>query len=97
MKPTTCHLPTKSLGMLYVRGDGVQENKVAGVALFLISATMDQSPENHAKRSITGTRGLTPEMVAAAQTLSGEMTGAKNLLVPLDQYLTKSEKSTGKK
>ncbi len=86
-----------NLGMLYVRGDGVKENKVAGVALLLMSATQDPSPENNAKRNITGTRGLTPEMVAEAQTLSGELSSAKNLLVPLDQYLKKAENSTGKK
>ena len=81
-----------NLGMLYVRGDGVKENKIAGVALLLVSATLDSSPENLAKRNITATRGLTPEMIAAAQTLSGEMTGAKNLLVPLDAYLGNTEK-----
>ena len=34
-----------NLGMLYVRGQGVKENKVAGVALLLVSATLDPSPE----------------------------------------------------
>lgn len=86
-----------NLGMLYVRGDGVKENKVAGVALLLMSATQDTSPENNAKRNITGTRGLTPESIAEAQTLSGEMSSAKNLLVPLDQYLKKAENSAEKK
>jgi TPR repeat protein len=81
-----------NLGMLYVRGDGVNENKIAGVALLLVSATMDPSPENLAKRNIAGTRGLTPEMIAKAQTLSDEMTDAKNLLVPLDAYLKAAEK-----
>ncbi|MFT5299906.1 MAG: TPR repeat protein [Mariniblastus sp.] len=80
-----------NLGMLYVRGDGVTENKVAGVALLLMSATRDSSPENQAKRNITSTRGLTTEMIAAAQVLSEELSSAKNLLVPLDQYLKKSE------
>ncbi len=59
-----------NLGMLYVRGQGVKENKVAGVALLLQSATLDPSPENHAKRNISATRGLTAQMVAAAQALS---------------------------
>jgi TPR repeat protein len=86
-----------NLGMLYVRGDGVKENKVAGLALLLISATQDPSPENFAKRNITSTRGLTPEMVAEAQTLSGELSSAKSLLVPLDQYLMKAKNSTEKK
>jgi TPR repeat protein len=83
-----------NLGMLYVRGQGVKENKVAGVALLLVSATEDQSPENNAKRNIAATRGLTAEMVAAAQTLSDELTSAPNLLVPLDQYLDETTNST---
>ena len=81
-----------NLGMLYVRGDGVKENKVAGVALLLLSATLDSSPENYAKRNITATRGLSTQMITEAQSLSGEMSSAKNLLVPLDQYLKKTEK-----
>jgi TPR repeat protein len=81
-----------NLGMLYVRGQGVKENKTAGVALLLVSATRDPSPQNHAKQNIARTRGLTAEMIAAAQTLSGELSSAKNLLVPLDQYLKKTEK-----
>ena len=80
-----------NLGMLYVRGDGVKENKVAGVALLLISATADQSPENNAKRNISATRGLTTEMIVEAQALSEELSSAKNLLVPLDQYLEKTQ------
>jgi len=86
-----------NLGMLYVRGQGVKENKVAGVALLLVSATLDPSPENHAKRNLTATRGLTTQMIAEAQALSEELSSAKNLLVPLDRYLKKSENSTGKK
>ena len=80
-----------NLGMLYVRGQGVKENKIAGVALLMMSATLDTSPENHAKRNLTATRGLSAEMIAAAQSLSGEMSSAKNLLVPLDQYLENGE------
>ena len=78
-----------NLGMLYVRGQGVEENKVAGVALLIASATRDQSPENNAKRNLAATRGLTAEMVASAQALAVELSGAQNLLVPLDQYLQK--------
>ena len=81
-----------NLGMLYLRGDGVKVDKVAGVALLLVSVTLDNSPENNAKRNITATRGLTPELIAEAQTLSGKMTSVKNLLVPLDEYLKKDEK-----
>jgi TPR repeat protein len=76
-----------NLGMLYVRGEGVKENKVAGVALLLVSATRDNSPGNHAKRNISSTRGLTAEIISAAQTLAEEMSSAKNLLVPLDHFL----------
>ena len=78
-----------NLGMLYIRGQGVKENKTAGMALLLVSVTKDASPENNAKRNITATRGLTPELVAAAQALSAEMISAKNLLEPLDAYLKK--------
>jgi TPR repeat protein len=76
-----------NLGMLYVRGQGVKENKVAGVALLMVSATMDPSPENHAKQNISATRDLTYEMFAEAQALSEKLSTANNLLVPLDQYL----------
>jgi TPR repeat protein len=77
-----------NLGMLYVRGQGVRENKVVGVALLLRSATLDPSPENHAKQNLAATRGLTAEMIAAAQALSEELGSAKNLLVTLDQALS---------
>ncbi len=80
-----------NLGMLYVRGDGVPVNKTAGIALLLQSATLDNSPENHAKRNITATRGLTPEMIAAAQELSAKFSPAKEMMVPLDLYLRSSE------
>jgi TPR repeat protein len=76
-----------NLGMLYLRGQGVKENTIAGLALLLVSATMDTSPQNHAKQNIASTRGLTTDMIAAAQTLSNEMSDAENVLVPLDQYL----------
>lgn len=76
-----------NLGMLYVRGQGVKENKVAGVALLLVSAAMDPSPQNHAKRNISTTQGLTTEMITEAQSLAQELSAAKNLLVPLDNYL----------
>ena len=75
-----------NLGMLYVRGDGVKVNKIAGVALLLRSFTMDNSPANHAKMNISSTKGLTPELIAAAQQLSDELGESQNL-IPLDQYL----------
>jgi TPR repeat protein len=86
-----------NLGMLYVRGQGVKANKVAGVALLLVSATLDPSPANHAKQNLSGTRGLTAEMVVAAQALSQKFSSTKNLLGPLDEYLKESENSSEKK
>ena len=38
-----------NLGMLYIRGQGVKENKVAGVALLLVSTSLDTSPQNQAE------------------------------------------------
>ena len=70
-------------------GKDVKEDTTAGMALLLVSVTKDPSPQNLAKQNITTMRGLTPERVAAAQTLAGEMSGAKNLLVPMDAYLKK--------
>jgi TPR repeat protein len=78
-----------NLGMLYIRGDGVKENTVAGMALLMLSATRDSSPENHAKRNISATRGLSTDMIVAAQALSAELGSAKNPLLPFDQYLSK--------
>jgi len=69
----------------------VKENTIAGLALLLVSATMDSSPENHAKQNISKTRGLTTDMITTAQTLSTEMSSAENVLVPLDQYLKNTE------
>ena len=76
-----------NLGMLYLRGDGVKESQVAGVALLLMSASRDQSAENHAKQNLAAARGLTAEMIAAAQTLFNDLGNAQNLLLPLDKYL----------
>ncbi len=80
-----------NLGMLYVRGQGVKVNTVAGVALLLLSATMDSSPENNAKQNIASIRGLTPDMIETAQALYTEMDNAENLLEPFDQYLRITE------
>ena len=76
-----------NLGMLYVRGDGVKINQVAGMALLLQSATLDNSSENLARKNLSAVRGLTVESITTAQKLAAEMSDAKNLLVPLDQYL----------
>ena len=59
-------------------GDGVQQNKVAGVALLLLSASRDPSPQNHAKQNLAGARGLTAETAAAAQTLFNELNSTQN-------------------
>ena len=80
-----------NLGMLYLRGQGVKQNTIAATALLLMSATMDGSPENHAKQNIAKIRGLSTEMISDAQTLSADMENAENLLVPLDQYLMIAE------
>jgi TPR repeat protein len=80
-------LAVGNLGMLYLRGQGVKEDKVAGLALLLLSVTMDNSPGNRAKQNVSSTKGLTPEVIAAAQTLSLEMSKDKNVLMPLDRYL----------
>ena len=76
-----------NLGMLYIRGQGVKPNKVAGLALLLVSVELDSSPENTARQNITATRGLSADMIQAAQVLAAEMSSTNNLLVPLDQYL----------
>ena len=80
-----------NLGMLYIRADGVKENKIAGIALLLQSVTLDNSPQNQAKKNITGTRGLTPDMIQKAQTLSDIFSEAEDLLIPLDAYLKQSQ------
>jgi TPR repeat protein len=82
-----------NLGMLYLRGQGVKENKVVGVALLMVSATLDPSPENRAKQNLSATRGLTSEMIVAAQALSQKLSQAGNTLGPLDEYLKDSENS----
>ena len=76
-----------NLGMLYLRGQGVKENKVAGVALLMASATLDPSPQNHAKQNLAAARGLTTETIVAAQALSQKFSQPGNLLAPLDEYL----------
>ncbi|MFT6059302.1 MAG: TPR repeat protein [Lentimonas sp.] len=77
-----------NLGMLYIRGDGVPVNKVAGIALLLQSATLNSSLGNNAKQNISGTPGLTPQIIQEAQALVDQMGKAKNLLLPLEQQLT---------
>lgn len=84
-------LAVGNLGMLYIRGDGVKENKVAGIALLLQSVAMDPSPQNNAKQNITGTEGLTADMITEARALSEKLSTAKNMLDPLDEYLKNSE------
>jgi TPR repeat protein len=76
-----------NLGMLYIRGQGVKKDELLGVALLLVSATNDPSPQNNARQNITATRGLSSEMIMEAQTLSDKLNSASNILVPLDAYL----------
>jgi len=83
-------LAVGNLGMLYLRGQGVNPDKIAGVALLMLSATLDNSPENTARQNVAAVRGLTSRDIEAAQKLAGEMADAKNLLLPLDKYLQAS-------
>lgn len=85
-----------NLGMLYIRGDGVRANKVAGVALLLLSATLDPSPENRAKQNLAATRGLTADTISAAQSLLQKFIQAGNPLATLDEYLRQSDSATPK-
>ncbi len=88
-------LAVGNLGMLYMRGDGVKVDKNLGLALLILSATMDNSPANNAKRNIAATKGLTTNMVTTAQALSAELGQAQNLLKPLDQYLKTTTNTAG--
>ena len=84
-------LAAGNLGMLYIRADGVVENKVAGLALLILSTTLDRSPENIAKRNISMLKNITPDMVSAAQELSNEMISTQAALVALDNFLKNSK------
>lgn len=86
-------LAVGNLGMLYIRGQGVNTDKVAGLALLLVSVTLDPSPANNARQNISLTRGLTPGNAEAAQALAAQMSDASNMLIPLDEYL-KNARST---
>ena len=90
-------LAVGNLGMLYVRGQGVTEDKVAGLALLMLSVAMNDSPQNNAKKNISSLRGVTPEVVTAAQALTEKMRSASNVLDPLDQYLQQATSKTGGK
>ncbi len=83
-------LAVGNLGMLYIRGQGVNADKVAGLALLLLSVTLDASPANNARQNISATQGLTAAAIEAAQALAAKMGAASNLLLPLDQYLSSS-------
>lgn len=86
-----------NLGMLYMRGQGVKQNNIAGMALLVMSATMDSSPENLARRNISATRGMSTAMIVEAQALAEEMSSGADPLGPLDRYLSKSSNGSGKK
>ncbi len=85
-----------NLGMLYLRGDGVKVDKIAGLALLLLSTTLDNSPANHAKQNISKTKGLTVEIITAAQTLSSDLKKSKDLLATLDDHLKKTAAAAAK-
>jgi TPR repeat protein len=80
-------LAVGNLGMLYLRGQGVKTDKIAGLGLLLLSIQIDNSSQNRAKQNVSLIKGLTPEVIAEAQTLSLEMGEDINLLMPLDLYL----------
>lgn len=82
-------LAVGNLGMLYIRAQGVQEDKVAGLALLIMSVTMDNSPENRAKKNIALTRGVTAKIIEESQKLALEMDKSSNVLLTLDRYLQK--------
>jgi TPR repeat protein len=84
-------LAVGNLGMLYIRGQGVKENKIAGLALLILSTTMDTSSENQAKINISKTSGLSVAMVTEAQALSDQMIETNNILMTLDNYLIATE------
>lgn len=90
-------LAVGNLGMLYLRGQGVKEDKIAAVALLMKSAIMDGSPGNFARQNIAKTKGLTHEIAAAAEKLVIEMSKAKDLLAPLDEYLKTAAQKTAEK
>jgi hypothetical protein len=80
-------LAVGNLGMLYLRAQGVKEDKVAGLALLITSVTMDNSPENRAKQNISLTKGVTATIIQESQALAREMDNHKNVLPALDRYL----------
>ena len=80
-----------NLGMLYVRGQGVDVNLIGGVALLLLSATIDSSNGNNARQNLASIRGLSTEMIDQARGLFTEMGSAKNMLEPFDQYIKQIE------
>ncbi len=80
-----------NLGMLYVRGQGVEVNLVGGVALLLLSATLDSSTGNNARQNLATIRGLSSGMIDRARELFTEMGSAQNVLEPFDQYIKQTE------
>ena len=68
---------------------------MAGVALLMASATLDPSPQNHAKQNLAAARGLTTETLLAAQALSQRFSQVENLLGPLDDYLREGNHAGG--
>jgi uncharacterized protein len=90
-------LAVGNLGMLYVRGQGVTKDKVAGLALLLLSVAINDSPQNNAKKNISSLRGVTPDDLTAAQALAEKMRATSDPLIPLDQYLQNAASRTSGK
>jgi len=80
-------LAVGNLGMLYLRAQGVKEDKVAGLALLIMSVTMENSPENRAKQNISTTRGVTAEIIEKSQSLATDMGNSNDILLVLDRYV----------
>jgi TPR repeat protein len=63
-----------NLGMLYIRGQGVKPNKVAGLALLLVSVELDSSPGNTARQNITATLVLSTDIIQGSLVLAAKLT-----------------------
>ena len=59
-----------------------------------MSATLDSTADNNAKQNLAATRGLSADMITAAQGLVEKFKQADDLLVPLDKYLKESGTGT---
>lgn len=76
-----------NLGLMYVRGRGVEPNIVIAYALFNISANSVPSDQNkaNANRALLA-KAMTPKEIAAAQSLTSEISKPGNFLKALNNY-----------